>query len=219
MYQGRIEACTGQLAPEHRKRSTDRGLAGKRAFDIVFASVGLILIAPLALLLLIINPIANPGPLFFLQDRMGKDGQRFTMWKFRTMRVCTNGLSARPALTALETDRITPFARMLRKFRIDELPNFINVLGGDMSVIGPRPDAWDHAIFFEKTVPYYKDRFDIKPGITGLAQVQGGYAECSDATRRKARFDRHYIRRQSWKMELFIFWRTLVVVTTGFGAK
>ncbi len=194
-------------------------IIGKRAFDLLVATFGLIVMGVFAVVLFVLNPLLNPGPLFFRQERMGQNGEPFMMWKFRTMSVCTEGKSARPALAPLEADRITPFAALLRRYRIDELPNFINVFKGEMSVIGPRPDAWDHAVLFSDTVPYYRNRFRVQPGITGLAQVRGGYAECSDATRRKARFDHVYIRKSGWRMELYIVWKTLQVLMTGFGAK
>ncbi len=95
----------------------------------------------------------------------------------------------------LEVERITVFAGYLRKFRVDELPNFFNVLVGDMSLVGPRPDAWNHSIKYAKDIPYYCNRFRVKPGITGLAQVCGGYADTSLAVKRKARFDHFYVHR------------------------
>ncbi len=219
MYQGHIEASSGPILWDRKVVSSSETLRGKRLFDLVAAAVGLSLMLVVAGLLIVLNPLMNPGPLFFRQERMGRDGVRFTMWKFRTMSICEHGSSTRPALAPLERSRITPFAQVLRNFRIDELPNFINVLRGEMSVIGPRPDAWEHARFFCATMPLYSARFRAQPGITGLAQVRGGYADCVDATRRKARFDYLYVRGGCWGMELFIIWQTVLVVLTRFGAK
>ena len=219
MYLGHITAASSADLAFNTEKPKHEDLSGKRAFDLVVATLGLVAVSICAAALLILNPYLNPGPLFFRQRRMGKDGKSFWMWKFRTMSVCANGTSVRPILTPLEVDRITPFAQLLRKYRIDELPNFINVFRGEMSVIGPRPDAWEHSKVFSGSVPNYKERFRVRPGITGLAQVRGGYAECSDAVRRKARFDCLYVKARSWKMEIFVLWQTALVIATGFGAK
>ncbi len=170
-----------------------------------------------SIVLLVANPFFNPGPLFYSQDRMGMGGRRFKMWKFRSMSVAPEAARAHDAL--VEEHRITPFARLLRKFRIDELPNFYNVLVGDMSLVGPRPDAWDHSTHFVSNIVHYKHRFRVRPGITGLAQVYAGYADTVSATYRKARFDHFYVRKSRIKLDLWIIWRTVVVVLTGFGAR
>ncbi|AZQ66740.1 sugar transferase [Silicimonas algicola] len=191
----------------------------KRAFDLILCPFGLVLTAFVGILLFLLNPLFNPGPLLYSQHRMGLYGDRFTMLKFRTMlpeEVVTN---ARPATAPLEVERITPLGRILRRFRLDELPNFVNVWRGEMSVVGPRPDAWEHSHLFWQTVPRYSERFRVRPGITGLAQVQGGYADSANAIRRKARFDSYYVRRASFALEAFIIWRTVVIFFSGFGAR
>jgi len=99
------------------------------------------------------------------------------------------------------------------------LPNFINVLVGDMSLVGPRPDAWSHSTEYAKKILHYSDRFRVRPGITGLAQVRGGYADSSRAVQRKARFDRFYVRKSRIKLDLHIIWCTFGVVLTGFGGR
>jgi lipopolysaccharide/colanic/teichoic acid biosynthesis glycosyltransferase len=193
--------------------------SGKRLFDILAAIVGLPAMVIVAVLLIVLNPFLNPGPLFFRQCRMGRDGERFTMLKFRTMRCQVRGTAARKANDPVEEHRITRFGQFLRTFRIDELPNSWNVLWGQMSLIGPRPDAWDHAEQYWNTVPFYKKRFNVRPGITGLAQVRGGYADNPRAIQRKARFDHHYVKNRTTGMELHIIWRTIIVVLSGFGSK
>jgi len=171
----------------------------------------------IGLVLLVLNPLCNPGPLLFRQDRMGMGGRRFTLWKFRTMSVDAAQVRAHDA--PLEVERITFFAGYIRRFRIDELPNFFSVLIGDMSLVGPRPDAWDHSAQYAQDVLHYSDRFRVRPGITGLAQVRGGYADTTRAVERKARLDRFYVRKSRIKLDLYIMWCTVVVVATGFGGR
>lgn len=169
-----------------------------------------------ALLLLVLNPFLNPGPLMFSQKRVGRDGKVFTIYKFRTMAEAPANAST---LICANEGRITRLGSILRKFRIDELPNFINVLLGDMNVVGPRPDAVEQAEVYVDTVYGYRERFDVKPGITGLAQVVHGYAACEDSTRKKARYDRFYVRHQGIRLDAFVVVRTLQVMLTGFGSR
>ena len=189
----------------------------KRAGDIIFALPGLLLVGWLAVLLLLLNPAFNPGPLFFRQARMGQGGRPFMLLKFRTMSAGGGALRAHDA--PLELDRITPLGAILRRYRIDELPNFLNVLRGEMSLVGPRPDALDHASAYALSVPHYRDRLHRKPGITGLAQVRGGYADSLRAVARKVRYDRFYAQRASLGLDLFILRKTVAVVLSGSGAK
>lgn len=189
----------------------------KRAADIAAALFALNIILSVALVLLVLNPVANPGPLFFRQRRMGQGGRPFMLIKFRTMSVGPSDIRAHDA--PLEVERITPLGHILRKYRIDELPNFLNVLRGEMSVVGPRPDAIDHAWIYAQIVPYYRERYTRKPGITGLAQVRSGYADTARAVCRKARYDKFYGRRASFWLDLFILRKTVGVVLSGFGAR
>ncbi len=189
----------------------------KRAFDLVVAIATLPLILLTALVLLAINPVWNAGPLFFPQTRMGRDCRPFRAVKFRTMRPA-NRIMRGPD-DPLEVDRITPLGQFLRRSRIDELPQFFNILAGHMSLIGPRPDYWDHATHYLDSIPAYRQRHMVRPGITGLAQVDGGYAEGVDATVEKTRHDLRYIRGSGIAMEFYVLWRTIYVVCTGFGAR
>lgn len=189
----------------------------KRLVDIAVALAALPLLGVTALILLAVNPIGNVGPLFFLQTRMGRDCRPFRAVKFRSMRPARHIL--RGPNDPLESDRITPLGQLLRRSRIDELPQFLNVLAGQMSVIGPRPDYWDHAQHYLDTVPGYRQRHTVRPGITGLAQVDGGYAEGVDATVQKTNYDLRYIRGSGLRMELYVLWRTIHVVFTGAGAR
>lgn len=188
----------------------------KRAFDI---AGGLCLLVPLALaavLLVMCNPFLNRGPLLFVQDRMGFHCAPFAAFKFRSMSQSTHAV--RGAFDPLETDRITGLGHFMRKTRIDELPQIINVLRGEMSLIGPRPDSYDHARVYLREVPGYRDRHQIKPGISGLAQTEIGYVDGLDGVQRKVAADLHYIANACLRFDLWITWRTVVVVLTRRGA-
>lgn len=191
----------------------------KRVGDVMVASVGLSFVVALALLLLAANPRFNPGPVFFVQKRMGRDGKPFMAIKFRTMRPLAVDAGRRGAEDPVELDRITPLGAWLRATRLDETPQFVNVLMGEMSLVGPRPDIYEHAEVFVRTVPGYRSRYAVRPGISGLAQVRMGYAEGALMTRRKTRKDLVYIRRANWRVELAILLKTFWVVRTGFGAR
>ena len=191
------------------------------AFKFLCDKAIVLVLSPLVLLtgliLLVLNPFLNPGPLLFAQHRMGMGGKRFTMWKFRTMSESPGGHRAHDA--ALEEHRIKAFGCVLRKFRIDELPNLFNVFLGEMSLVGPRPDIWDHSAHYLHNVSHYADRFRVRPGVTGLAQVRGGYADSTRAVERKARYDAFYVRKSRIRLDLYILWLTLAVVLTGSGGR
>lgn len=197
-----------------RTASPDR-TAAKAAFDLGLATVLLLLLVPMTIILLLLNPFLNRGPLWFVQDRMGYGCKRFTAIKFRTM--VTAAGPTRGAFDGLETHRITVLGRVLRKTRIDELPQIINVLRGEMSLIGPRPDAFDHARVYLQVVPGYRARHVVRPGISGLAQTEVGYVDGVEGLRRKVATDLHYIANMSFRLDVWILWRTLVVVLTGRG--
>ena len=188
--------------------------AVKRAFDVVVSLTLLPVMAGLAAVVLLLNPFFNPGPLFYVQPRMGRDCRAFMALKLRTMVPAEK--VTRGADDPVETDRIRPLGRVLRKTRIDELPQILNVLRGEMSLIGPRPDYFHHARRFVRRVPGYRERHSIRPGISGLAQVEVGYAQGVDATLSKVKADLVYIQNAGFRMDAWVFWRTLRVV---FGAK
>ena len=189
----------------------------KRAIDLVFAVLALPILLVLSVVLYLANPHFNPGSVFFRQVRMGRDGKAFTMWKFRTM--TDNGTSVRDANAPLEEHRITPLGRLLRRSKLDELPNILNIFTGDMSLVGPRPDAFEHANEYLIRVPHYRKRFTVRPGITGLAQVRGGYADNHRAVERKARYDIFYIENASFRLEMHVIASTFAVVFSGIGQR
>ena len=187
----------------------------KRAFDIVMSLVLLPLLILISLIVAVLNPFYNKGPLLFLQTRMGRECQPFTAIKFRSMRKVTK--IERGPNDPLETNRITRLGHFLRKSRIDELPQILNVLKGDMSLIGPRPDYYDHAVTYVETIPLYAQRHQIRPGISGLAQTRLGYIEGSGATRHKVTCDLIYIKNAGFRMEASVFISTVLIVLNRGG--
>lgn len=186
----------------------------KPGFDVVMSLLLLPLLGVFCLGLLVLNPFFNQGPLFYMQPRMGRGCRAFSAIKFRTMTPIRR--IARSAEDPLEHDRITPLGRLLRRFRIDELPQVLNVLRGEMSLIGPRPDYFHHARRYMRSVAGYRRRYDVRPGISGLAQTDLGYVDGSEGTRHKVIMDLRYIDKMSLRLDLYIFRRTLVTV---FGSR
>jgi lipopolysaccharide/colanic/teichoic acid biosynthesis glycosyltransferase len=191
--------------------------ACKRLFDFATALLALPLVLVLGLLLILVNPLWNPGPLLHRQQRMSRGCGVMVVWKFRTMREDAD--RRRGAEDPVEHDRITPLGCWLRRTRLDELPQLLNVIRGEMSLIGPRPDMIEHASAFLEQVPGYDKRYILRPGISGLAQVKFGYAEGSKMTALKTRYDLDYIRNVGWRLEAAVILRTLAVLVTGFGAR
>ncbi|WP_299936100.1 sugar transferase [uncultured Pelagimonas sp.] len=188
----------------------------KRIFDTLVSLALLPGLVGAIIVLLFLNPFLNRGPIFYVQNRMGRNCKSFKAIKFRSMTASEN--ITRSADDPLEIDRITPLGHFLRKSRLDELPQILNVLLGDMSLIGPRPDYYDHAIEYLNTIPGYRERHIVRPGISGLAQTELGYIEGTDATKRKVKADLYYITHRSYALETWIFWRTLSVVARRAGA-
>lgn len=187
----------------------------KHIFDILISVVLLPLFFIVTILLFFLNIFFNKGPVFFIQKRMGKDCKPFYAIKFRSM-VNTPEINRRH-FDPVETDRITKLGRMLRKLRIDELPQILNVIKGDMSLIGPRPDYYEHALSFIENIPHYRLRHAIKPGISGLSQIRLGYAEGLIETKKKSKIDIFYIENANFYLETKIFYGTLYTIFRGLG--
>ena len=200
--------------PTARHRAAPLFWPAKSCIDVVGTLALLPLIALLAGVLLALNPVLNPGPLLFRQRRMGRDGVHFTIYKFRTM---AHGSRTRAPDQPPEAERLAPFGRWLRRTGLDELPQALNILRGEMSLIGPRPDCATHAETFLDTIPEYRHRLRVKPGISGYAQVTLGYAVGATATRAKAQADLDYIARAGFGLDLWITWRTLVTILSAGG--
>lgn len=180
---------------------------------ILVVPVAVVISVPAAIAIL----IEDGRPIFFRQTRMGFRGRRFTMWKFRTMRQHAAG--ERPAFTLANDDRITRVGGFLRHYRIDELPQILNILKGEMSWIGPRPEAIELSEWYESKIPFYSYRHTVRPGITGWAQInQGNVAEIRAATG-KLHYDFFYIKYVSPWLDVLIAARTIGTILTGFGSR
>lgn len=224
------ESLTGRVSMDHLSENSFGSLLpnlayvkNKRIFDVIGALAGLILASPVILLVAIAIRLDSPGPALFRQERMGFRGRTFTMVKFRSM-YCSDGPSndaeARlHAVTQSGDTRITRVGRFLRRTRLDELPQLYNVLLGQMSIIGPRPEAIALSRWYEAELPFYSYRHIVRPGITGWAQVnQGHVAELSDVGQ-KLTYDFYYIKMFSAWLDVLILLRTVAVAVGGFGAK
>jgi len=187
----------------------------KRIFDIIVSILLLPLLILICLILLSLNHFFNSGSLFFIQKRMGKNCEAFNAIKFRSMKSIDK--ITRKYDDPVELNRITSLGRIMRKSRIDELPQIINVLKAEMSLIGPRPDYYLHALVFLKNIDGYRDRHSIRPGITGLSQIRLGYAEGLEATIKKVIIDNYYIKNVGYKIELKIVFSTILIIIRGLG--
>ncbi len=181
----------------------------KRGLDLVLSSIALVALAPLLCLIAAAIRFNSNGPVLFRQRRLGHYGRPFTIFKFRTMRVEEDGSDIKQATR--DDPRVTRVGRMLRRLSLDELPQLINVLRGEMSLVGPRPHAVVHDRRFAKLVEHYEIRQYAKPGITGLAQANGlrGETSSQDCVRRRVEYDRHYVINASLWLDLKILLLTL----------
>ena len=188
--------------------STDlRGL-GKLLFDRIFALCVLILLLPLFAVLSLAIKYSSPGPIFFTQPRLGLNGKRFDVYKFRSMKLHQEGEGKLTQATR-DDPRVTPIGRFMRRTSLDELPQFLNVLKGDMSVVGPRPHALIHNDLYKDKLMMYMQRHRVKPGITGWAQINGcrGETDTEEKMASRIALDLHYIRNWSFSMDLkIILW-------------
>lgn len=188
-----------------------RGLyyALKRLMDILISGIMLLLTILFWPIFSLIIKLESDGPVFFKQIREGKNGKKFNLYKFRTMRSENNTF----APTKEKDNRVTKFGNIMRKTRIDELPQLLNVLKGDMSLIGPRPERPELSIELEKNIPFYRQRLMVKPGITGWDQVSGEYhSPSTEDTYKKLQFDLYYIKNQSPLLDISIFFKTIMTV-------
>jgi lipopolysaccharide/colanic/teichoic acid biosynthesis glycosyltransferase len=172
------------------------------------------------LLVALLIRLDSPGPILFRQQRMGYRGKPFLMFKFRTM---TEGPShPDPRLAAMTRDadnRVTKLGKVLRHYRIDELPQVVNILRGEMSWIGPRPEAVPLSLWYEAELPFYRYRHIVRPGITGWAQVKQGHVADMDEVLWKLHYDFYYIKNFSFWLDVLIIARTIRTVLSGFGAR
>jgi len=192
-------------------------IAIKHWFDISLILLFSPAIVPLMLITAMIIRIQSNGPIFFWQKRVGYQGEVFDMVKFRSMSTDSEKNGSQFAENG--DVRITRFGHFIRKMRIDELPQLWNIIRGDMSLIGPRPEQVVFVEEYKKTIPSYMDRHQVLPGITGLAQIKQGYVDDAEGTRTKLKYDLFYIRNISFKLDIYIVFQTLYTMATGFGAR
>lgn len=191
----------------------------KRVIELVVACVLLVLSAPLLAVLVILVRLESRGPALFRQERVGQFGLLFNLLKLRTMRLDAEAATG-PVWASAESDpRVTRVGRWLRKTRLDELPQLINVVRGEMSFVGPRPERLHFVEHFRKIIPYYNERHTVKPGITGWAQIKFRYGSTIEDAEEKHQYDLYYIKRMSLFFDFIILLQTMKVVLFGKGAR
>lgn len=217
IFMGTVDSTVSDIPLMEITRPAAPGwyVSTKRLLDIVISLMALIVLSPLFLVVAALIAITMGWPVLFRQERVGRNGATFEVLKFRTMVKDAEALSG-PVLAEEADPRITPLGRFLRKTRIDELPQLANILVGHMSFVGPRPERPFFVEQFVREIPGYRERFKVKPGVTGLAQVSGGYATTPE---RKLKFDLIYMYHQNLLMDLQILVETVRVVLTGRGAR
>jgi len=190
----------------------------KRLFDLVISSVMLLISLPLMLLTALLIKLESPGPVLYRQERVGAGGKAFTILKFRSMRADAEH-DGKPRWASLNDSRITLVGRIIRRTRIDELPQIFNVFLGDMSFVGPRPERPYFVQDLTQQIPYYGVRHTVKPGITGWAQVRYAYGSSVDDALQKLQYDLYYVKNHSLFLDLMILFQTVQVVLWGKGAR
>jgi exopolysaccharide biosynthesis polyprenyl glycosylphosphotransferase len=206
-----LKPSTLIFSPEFRKSRLQLGL--RRGIGLAAATGGLVLTAPVMLLIAAIIKLDSRGPVFFTQRRAGKNGREFLLFKFRTMdpgALPTDSVFARDDLS-----RITRAGRWLRRFHLDELPQFVNILRGDMDFIGPRPEMAGNIPTLVERIPFYPLRFAVRPGVTGWAQIKHGYSVAEEDVVEKMRYDLYYIKHMSLRFDLRILIDTVKIVLFG----
>jgi len=198
-----------ELMPEWEKKL-------KRISDVTISLMILIVSLPLNILVSILIKLDSPGPVLFKQDRMGMGNKEFRIYKFRSMFKDAEKHTG-PIWSRKDDPRVTRVGRIIRKLRIDEIPQFYNVLKGEMSLVGPRPERPYFVDMLAEQLPYYRRRLKVRPGITGWAQVKHKYDESIEDVKVKLRYDLFYIENMSFRMDIKILARTILVVLFGKG--
>jgi UDP-GalNAc:undecaprenyl-phosphate GalNAc-1-phosphate transferase len=219
-----IEGATGRISLSHLSQGLVDDYSGNMTYMIIKRFLDILVVfaaSPLALPLMLITALAvrveTPGPVLFIQDRVGQGGKTFRILKFRSM---TADSGKRSSQFTVENDkRITRVGAFIRRFRLDEIPQFWNIVIGEMSLIGPRPEQPAFVEKFSTGIPFYDYRHTVKPGITGWSQVTLGYVADEASTRDKLEFDLYYIKHQSFWLDMLIAIKTVKTVLTGFGAR
>jgi len=187
----------------------------RQILDILIAIPSLIVLSPLILILSLFIRISGRGPVIYSQDRIGKDGKPFVIYKFRSMKY--NAETGEPMLSGIHEVRITRLGKFLRKYRIDEIPNFFNVVKGDMSIVGPRPERRFFIDQIMKKNPRFTELLKVRPGITSWGQVKYGYASNVDQMLKRLEYDLYYMEHRSLWFDAKIFLNTIGTVLKGKG--
>jgi exopolysaccharide biosynthesis polyprenyl glycosylphosphotransferase len=185
----------------------------QRIVSVVVSAIGLVVTAPLMVVIAIVTKLESPGPVLFVQERIGLGGRPFRVFKFRTMRPEApdqDGVWGRD-----NASRVTRFGEKLRRYRLDELPQFWNILRGDMSLVGPRPEMASNVATLAAVIPFYNLRHEVRPGLTGWAQVKAGYSMSTEEVTRKLCYDLYYIKHMSVAFDLRILFDTVKFVLCG----
>lgn len=218
---GRI--CTRQLRPSQLIFSAELGPRPKSVliqsmYSMTFATIGTILSLPLMLIAAVLVKLSSPGPILFRQNRVGLNGTPFMVYKFRSMYADAEARTG--AIWASKDDpRITPIGKWLRRLRLDELPQFFNVLRGEMSIVGPRPERPEFVELLLESIPYYPQRLCVKPGITGWAQINHKYGDTVEDTITKLEYDLYYIKNLAPTLDAYIMFQTLKIMLLSRGAQ
>lgn len=189
----------------------------KRMFDVFFAALGLVLASPIMILTVIAIKLDSPGPILYLQDRVGKHGKEFKVYKFRSMR--QDAEKSGPQWAALDDPRITRVGRIIRKLRIDELPQFINMLKNEMSFVGPRPERRYFIDQLQQVIPFYAMRLYVKPGVTGWAQINYPYGDSIEDAKEKLKYELYYMKHRSLWLDMSIIFQTIKVALKARGSQ
>lgn len=221
------ESLTGRVEIEHLSENTlgslnpnQAYLKIKQAADWISALVLVVIFSPILALIALLIRLDSKGPVLFCQQRMGYRGKIYTVYKFRSMRAGSDaGGEKDKAITQRDDSRITRVGRVLRKYRIDELPQAINILRGEMSWIGPRPEAVVLSKWYEAELPFYRYRHIVRPGVSGWAQVNQGHVAAVDDVMEKLHYDFYYIKNFSPWLDVLIVLRTIKTMITGFGSR
>jgi sugar transferase (PEP-CTERM system associated) len=215
--------CINELRPSELVFTSNLGpqrhnLQLQALYSTLIALAGILLTWPLMILAAVAVKLSSPGPILFRQTRVGWQDRPFTLYKFRSMQMDAEAETG--AVWAQENDpRVTRLGRWLRLLRFDELPQLINVLRGEMAIVGPRPERPEFVKNLKEQIPFYNQRHSVKPGITGWAQISYGYASTFDDAARKLEYDLHYIKNVSAWLDFYIMFHTLRTMLTGRGAK
>jgi sugar transferase (PEP-CTERM system associated) len=190
----------------------------KRVFDIVSATLLCLVSAPVMLLTALLIKLESPGPVLYRQERVGQNGRSFSIAKFRSMRVDAEG-DGKPVWAAANDNRVTRVGQVIRKLRIDELPQLFNVLRGEMSLVGPRPERPFFVERLTQDIPFFALRHSVKPGVTGWAQVRYPYGATVEDSLQKLQYDLYYVKNHTLFLDLVVLMETVGVVLTGKGAR